>query len=62
MERNQLFEWADRLKALRDRKDCLLYTSNGMAIFDGNTAATFTGTGETTLSLNVAEGLSLIHI
>ena len=26
---------------------------------DGNTAATFTGTGETTLSLNVAEGQEL---
>ena len=23
MERNQLFEWADRLKALRDRKEAL---------------------------------------
>lgn len=30
-----------------------------MAIFDGNTAATFTGTGTTTLSLAVAEGQTL---
>lgn len=36
-----------------------LTAQNGMAIFDGNTAATFTGTGETTLSLNVAEGQDL---
>ena len=36
-----------------------LTAQNGMAIFDGNTAATFTGTGETTLSLNVAEGQEL---
>ena len=37
-----------------------LTAQNGMAIFDGNTAATFTGTGETTLSLNVAEGQDLV--
>ena len=36
-----------------------LTAQNGMAIFDGNTAATFTGMGETTLSLNVAEGQDL---
>ena len=43
-----------------NKADSLMRSFNtGMAIFDGNTAATFTGTGETTLSLNVAEGQEL---
>lgn len=36
-----------------------LTAQNGMVIFVGNTAATFTGTGTTTLSLAVAEGQTL---
>ena len=36
-----------------------LTAQNGMVIFDGNTAATLTGTGTTTLGLAVAEGQTL---
>ena len=47
---------------IRDRTGIIAYTltaQNGMAIFDGNTAATFTGTEETTLNLAVVEGQTL---